>query len=356
MAQPIPNPAKEEPAVSAGVVLNSSSAFRPRLLAKTHWTDPKPEADQILVIDLSQSNIAAVLLQRKGPDFLLLKQFEEPASCPIPGRPPLSLRDRLKRFRADLNTKMREAIFLIGMEQSLLRNVEMGILERQEIRRILKLSTRHFFQQDMSDSEFDCFIPAARANELAQAGKPGNFLVAAAPEKVLAEINSAAEFAGFKAIQIVPVQVAFANAALLAKEQLINKDPLVLLHIGTNTSTVSFLFDENITLTRVIRIGREQLARALNQARQTPANLSSEMRSGLIQSNLQHALTPLAHEIRAAIDYFEDLYSQRVSAGFVTGQIALDDLVIESLQVLEIPCQRINSERLFKAVETSRAE
>jgi Tfp pilus assembly PilM family ATPase len=180
--------------------------------------------------------------------------------------------------------------------------------------------------------------------------------VAAAPEKVLAEINSAAEFAGFKAIQIVPVQVAFANAALLAKEQLINKDPLVLLHIGTNTSTVSFLFDENITLTRVIRIGREQLARALNQARQTPANLSSEMRSGLIQSNLQHALTPLAHEIRAAIDYFEDLYSQRVSAGFVTGQIALDDLVIESLQVLEIPCQRINSERLFKAVETSRAE
>ena len=134
-------------------------------------------------------------------------------------------------------------------------------------------------------------------------------------------------------------------------------DALVLLHIGPKVTTVSFLSNGTLALTRAIDIGSEQLNNGLTEAHNVSVSDEKAALSA-IQDRVQDVLEPLANEIRAAIDYFDHLEGKAVSEGYIAGELAQSSLVIETLKGLEIPCQRLDQTAFLSIVvsEESLAE
>src|SRR5713101_617363 len=104
--------------------------------------------DQIMVIDLSTPTTKAILLRRNGEGFALVNYCFREAPSQAPGRAE-GLIEHLKRLRQSLGAKTRDTILVTGMEDSTLRNLELAPMESSELRQMLKLNSRHFFQQDM---------------------------------------------------------------------------------------------------------------------------------------------------------------------------------------------------------------
>jgi Tfp pilus assembly PilM family ATPase len=303
----------------------------------------REQSDEVIVIDLSTPISRAVHLRRKGDRMTLVNYCSQKA--PPPEEDGSSkFAEHFKSLRQTLGAKTRETVVVIGMEDSTLRNVEAPLMNQTEMRHALRLNAKQFLKEDMPDSVFDCFTPGAKDGSGAQAarsGKPANVLVGIGKQGLPGRMNKAASLAGFHLTQIVPVQIGLANAALLGKEKMNKEEALVLLHIGSNTSTVSFLSNGTLVMTRAIAIGSDHLSKGLADAYNVSAP-SEKSKISAIQENVQNVLEPLAAEVRAAIDYFEHLEGKSVLAGYVTGELAQSSLVIETLKGLEIPCQGLD--------------
>ena len=330
----------------------------------------REQADEVVVIDLSTPISRAVHLRRKGERMTLVNycsqkapsENAEPEVESAADRVPhsalrvseKSLAEHFKSLRLALGAKVRETVVVIGMEDSMLRNIEAPSMDQGEMRHALQLNAKQFLKEDMPDSVFDCFTPTAKGGKGAlsvKAGKPSNVLVGIGKQGLPGRLNKAASLAGFQLTQIVPVQIGLANAALLGKLELNKGDALVLLHIGSNTSTVSFLSSGTLVMTRAITIGSDHLSKGLADAYNVSAP-SEKAKIFVIQENVQNVLEPLATEVRAAIDYFEHLEGKSVFAGYVTGELAQSTLVIETLKGLEIPCQGLDP-TAFLSIEVS---
>jgi Tfp pilus assembly PilM family ATPase len=315
------------------------------------------QGEEIVVLDLSTPITKAVHLRRKENFLTLVNHCSQKAPPPEEDGGCKALAEHFKSLRQALGAKTRETVVVIGMEDSALRNVESPLTDRVEMRHALRFNAKQFFKEDVPDSVFDCFIPKGKeergekAEGKADKGEansprtshhaPRNVLVGIGKKGVPARLNSAARLAGLRLTQIVPVQIGLANAALLSKAKLSDGQALVLLHIGSNTSTVSFLSNGTLALTRAIGIGSEHLSKGLAEAYQISAS-DEKSRISAIQERVQEVLEPVASEVRAAIDYFDHLEGKAVMSGYVTGELAQSNLIIETLKGLEIPCQRLD--------------
>jgi len=303
----------------------------------------RKRCNEVVVIDLSTPITKAVHLRRKNDRFTLVNYCSQNAP-PEEGECHKALAEHFKSLRLALGSKTRETVIVIGMEDSMLRNVESPLMDRVEMRHALRLNAKQFFKEDIPDSVFDCFHPPLKSGDGAapvKTGKSSNVLVGITKQGLPGRLNRAASLAGLHLTRIVPAQVGLANAALLSKGKMSEEEALVLLHIGSKTSTVSFLSNHTLALTRAMDIGSEQLSKGLAEAYNVPG---SEEKASIpaIQDNVQNLLEPIAKEVRAAIDYFDHLEGKPVMAGYVTGEVAQSSLVIETLKGLEIPCQRLD--------------
>jgi Tfp pilus assembly PilM family ATPase len=300
--------------------------------------------DEVIVLDLSTPITRAVHLRQKDNRLTLLKYCSRQAPTPEDGTIPVkALVEHFKSLRQTLGARTRKTVVVIGMDDSALRNIESPAMERTEMRHALRLNTKHFLKEDMPASVFDCFSPPCKISDgaAAKSGKPANVLVGITKQDLPGRLNAAARLAGLHLTQIVPAQVGLANAALLAKGTMSSEEALVLLHIGPKTSTVSFLSNGTLSLTRAIDIGSETLSKELSEAYNVPEE-DEKGRISVIQDKVQSVLEPVAKEVRAAIDYFDHLEGKPVLAGYVTGELAQSSLIIETLKGLEIPCQRLD--------------
>src|ERR1043166_2065825 len=127
--------------------------------------------DQIMVIDLSTRTTKAVHVRRKAGGFALVDYALQEAPLPEPDSSGESLTGHLKFMRRAVGRGTRDTILLIGTEDSTLRNVDVAPMKRGELRRMLQLNTRHFFQEEMSDMVFDCFVPNGKAPNGPELGK-----------------------------------------------------------------------------------------------------------------------------------------------------------------------------------------
>ena len=300
--------------------------------------------EEIVAVDLSNRGVKAVHLRRVGDGFALANYWLQEASPHENGRFVEQLAADLRNARRALRAGCRKTVLVVGIDDAVLRNVEMPRSERGEMRQMLKLNPQHFFKQEMPDTVFDCFVPPDKGKADEAPGTPTQapqVLVGAVGRPLLHDLERAAKRAGVTPLQITLSQTSVANAARLAMIKAIHQDPMVLLHVGTTTSAISFLTNGTLALTRVIGMGSTHLSGLLAEAYRIPDHVPEEFRPGMIKSSLEKALAPFAREARGAIDYFEDLQGKRVLAGYLTGNLAQSSLIIEMLQVLEIPCQRL---------------
>jgi Tfp pilus assembly PilM family ATPase len=303
------------------------------------------QGDQIVAIDLSTPVTKAVHVRRNENGLALLMENYCLQKAPFEeqGRSVKQLAEHLKSVHQALKTKTRDIVLIVGMEDSTLRHVESPLMERNEMRHALTLNARQFFREDMPDCVFDCFTPPLKKGDANAAARPGKHpvLVSIVKQELPRELNSAAKLAGLNLIRIVPAQIGLANAALQGTAKANPKEALLLVHVGPNTTTVSFLSKGTLVLTRAIGIGGDHLSRGLAEAYDVSSS-SEQAKIALIQTNVQAVLEPLAFDIRGAIDYFENLDGCPITTGYITGDLVQSRLVVETLKALEIPCQRLD--------------
>src|SRR5215475_8998787 len=118
----------------------------------------KKKRDQVVAVDLGSRTSKAVRLQRRGQAFVLngyaildAPIFEKTLS-------PELLTEHLKTVNQALESKSKAVSLTIGVSEALVRTVEMPSMPLDDLRSVLKHSSRTYLQQDMSNYVFDCFV------------------------------------------------------------------------------------------------------------------------------------------------------------------------------------------------------
>src|SRR5438552_14421503 len=121
--------------------------------------------DQMLAIDLGSRITKAVHLQRRGDGFAICGSafldapiFEKNLSVEM-------LAEHLKAVAQLTEAKTKLVALTVGVNDALVRHVEMPPMPAEEMRSILKLNSRVYLQQDLPNYIFDCDTSAFRVAE-----------------------------------------------------------------------------------------------------------------------------------------------------------------------------------------------
>jgi Tfp pilus assembly PilM family ATPase len=296
--------------------------------------------DQVVAVDLGTHTTKGVYLQRQGEILSLAGFAIEPA--PQYDRKPSAavLAEHLKKLHQALASPTKAITLILGVDQSLLRQVEMFIAPISEMRTRLRESPKNYLQQDLGEKHvFDCYIAPATAVgaqiEGSKAPTKGKILVGGAEERVLAEWTEVIKLAALIPDQIVPNMIGPINALERAQPVEFGRDALAVVDLGFKNSTISIVKQGELMLNRVVGIGGEKLTLGLQDAMGVTAAEAENLKVGMPQevaSALQPLLLPLGRELRASIDFFEHQHDKTVSQVYVCGAAAQSPYFVQALQ------------------------
>ena len=113
---------------------------------------------QMMVVDLGDRTTKAVLLERRG-ELLALTRFvlldtpiyEKKISAEL-------LTEHLQSVAEALGSETKLVTLAIGLDDAVVRQVELPQIPVDEMRMVLKNNTKGYLQQDMPNHVFDCHI------------------------------------------------------------------------------------------------------------------------------------------------------------------------------------------------------
>ena len=119
--------------------------------------ESRKKREQMLAVDLGARSTKAVLLQRRGNGFALTNYaivdtpiFEKIISEDL-------LTEHLRTIAQTMQVKGKPVALTVGVEDALVRRVEMPVMPPDAIRLILKNNPRVYLQQDLSGYVFDSY-------------------------------------------------------------------------------------------------------------------------------------------------------------------------------------------------------
>lgn len=307
--------------------------------------------DRVVAVDLGTHTTKAVYLQREGEKLTLAAFAIEPAP-PYETKPSVALlAEHLKKVYLNLAAGTKAVTLILGVDQSLLRQVEMFIAPISEMRARLKDSPKSFLQQELREKHvFDCYMAPAIAvgaqTEGSKAPTKAKIIVGGAEERVLAEWTEVIKLAALVPDQIVPNMVGPINALEHAQPVEFARDAVAVVDLGFKNSTISIVKQGELILNRVVAIGGEKLTLGLQEAMGVAAAEAENLKIGMPQEvafALQPLLSPLGRELRASIDFFEHQHDRTVSQVYVCGAAARSPYFVQALQEeLMAPCKTWN--------------
>src|SRR4051812_30523261 len=120
----------------------------------------KKRRDQILAVDLGSRTTKAVHVIRRGEELVLCGYamldaplFEKTLSTEL-------LTEHLKAINTAVGGKARLIALTAGVNDALVRTVDMPVLSPDDMRLVLKHNSRNYLQQDLSNYVFDCHVAA----------------------------------------------------------------------------------------------------------------------------------------------------------------------------------------------------
>src|SRR5215472_1193043 len=136
----------------------------------------RKKRDQVVAVDLGSRTSKAVRVQRRGQTYVLngyaildAPIFEKLLS-------PDMLAEHLKTVNQAMEIKSKMVSLTIGVSDAIVRTVEMPVMPLEDLRSVLKHSSRNYLQQDMSNYVFDCFVLGTTVGQaaigVAPNGKP----------------------------------------------------------------------------------------------------------------------------------------------------------------------------------------
>lgn len=309
----------------------------------------KKKRNQMISVDLGSRTTKAVLLERHGETFTLTRYalldapiFEKTLSSEL-------LAEHLKAVHGALQSKTKFLTLAIGVNDAIVRPVELPQIPVNEMRLVLKNNPKGYLQQDLPNRVFDChIIPPKAPSQAGEAGKtPANsklkVLAAGAKKDLLDDFQTAIRDAGLVADQIVPGLIGPVNAFELAMPEVFVNDTVALVDIGFKNSSICILQQGELVLSRVVGIGGDGLTAGLAEAMNISYAEAEGIKIGMapeIQSTLETQVLPLGRELRALLDFYEHQQDRLVSHVYVSGGSARSELILQMLHnELVVDCQ-----------------
>ena len=302
----------------------------------------------LVVIDLSERTTRATLLKWTGEDFAV----RDYSFLEAPGLPAkmtrVELAAHLRTVVSSLNGRCRDAVLVLGMQDVLVRSLELPKSHDTEFREMVKLNTNKYFQQDSSQLVFDCFPVSSEFGGITANTKDAHVVAVGAKQELFRVLVSAARDAGLHLLRITSTQASIANAVRFAQPESFGNQVVAIIEFGPRTCAVTAAVRGQPALTRVIELD-DATTTGLEEAFATPYPVADEIRGNLIRNRLQKTLFPVGREISAALDYFEAQLNSRATAALFNGGTERADLTLETLQAqLDVPCQRIDISSMVK--------
>jgi type IV pilus assembly protein PilM len=312
----------------------------------------RKKRDQMLAVDLGSRITKAVHLQRRGENFALCgfalldaPIFDKSLSAEM-------LTEHLKAVAQALDAKTKLVALTVGVNDALVRHVELPPMPADEMRMVLKLNSRAYLQQDLPNYVFDCDTGGVRAP--AKNGSPKNaanghkqkILMAGSKKQLVDDFVAGTKAAGLTPDYIVPGVVAPVNAFELALPEVFAKEVVALVDIGFKSSSISILREGELALNRVVTIGGDRLTTGLSESMNISYAEAEGIKVGMaheVQSTLEALLVPLGRELRASIDFFEHQHDRPVAHIYLSGGSARSEFVLQTLQrELAVECKLWN--------------
>lgn len=313
--------------------------------------DTRKKRDQMLAVDLGSRITKAVHLQRRGEGFALCgfafldaPLFEKNLSAEM-------LAEHLKAVTQLLDAKTKLVALTVGVNDALVRHVEMPPMPAEEMRSILKLNSRVYLQQDLPNYIFDCDttafrLPGKKDGKQPTTGAKQKILIAGAKKQLVDDFLAGTKAAGLTPEYIVPGVIAPVNAFERAQPEVFAKEVVALVDIGFRSSSISILREGELALNRVVTIGGDRLTTGLSEFLNISYAEAEGIKVGMaheVESALDSLLVPLGRELRASIDFFEHQHDRPVGHVYLSGGSARSEFVVRTLQrELAVECKLWN--------------
>ena len=303
----------------------------------------RKKREHVVAIDLGGRTTKAVFLQRRdGRCFLnryaLLDApiYEKSLSVEL-------LTEHLKAVCQALDGKGKPTAIAIGVNDSLMRHVEMPRMPVDDMRLVLKNNSRNYLQEDLANYVFDCFMVAQRAappgtGDPARPAAPvlkQKVLVAGARKQLVEDFLAAIKNTGMLASHIVPGLLGPVNAFEAAMPEVFTCSVVALVDIGFKHSSIAIIAEGELVLSRVVAIGGDRFSAGLAESMGISYAEAEGIKVGMaseVQPVLESLLTPLGRELRASIDFFEHQQDRPVLQVYVSGGSAKSEFFMQTLQ------------------------
>ncbi len=298
----------------------------------------KKKRDQVLAVDLGTRTTKAVHMQRRGDSFVLTRYALLDAPIFDKAMSPEMLTEHLRAVTQALESRTKQVSLTTGVNDAIVRHVEMPRMPVDDMRMILKHNSRNYLQQDLSNHVFDCHLLPSGATDATKAGAAvpkQKVLVAGGKQQLIDDYVEGAKAAGLVADCIVPGLVGPVNAFELAAPESFTNQAVALVDIGYKSSSICILQYGELVLSRVVTIGGDRLTAAVSEAMNISYAEAEGIKVGMaheVQPVLESVIGPLGRELRASIDFFEHQQDLPVAAAYLTGGSTRSEFVVQTLQ------------------------
>jgi type IV pilus assembly protein PilM len=301
----------------------------------------KKKRTQIMAVDLGTRTTKAVLMERRGEVLMLTRYAMLDAPIYDKKFSPDLLSDHLRSVNEALGGSGRFVTLAIGLDDTVVRQVELPQIPKDEMRMVLKNNTRGYLQQDLPNHVFDCHIfaprvaPVPKGPDAPRTGIPKlKVLVAGAKQDLIDDYQSAVRNAGLTPECIVPGLIGPVNSFELAMKQVFENDSVALVDIGFKHSTICVLDRGELALTRVVNIGGDKLTSGLAETMGVTYAEAEGVKLGMApeaKAAVEAQVTPLGRELRASLDFFEHQADRPISQVYVTGSAAKSEMFLQMM-------------------------
>jgi Tfp pilus assembly PilM family ATPase len=317
----------------------------------------RKKRNQMMAVDLGTRTTKAVLMERRG-EVLALSRYAL-LDAPIYDKKFSAelLSDHLRSVAEALGGSTKFVTLAVGLEDAIVRQVELPQIPVGEMRLVLKNNTKGYLQQDLPNHVFDCYIFPPKA--MPAQGKPAEpakpvgvpklkVLVAGAKQQMVDDFQMAIKNAGLTAECIVPGIIGPVNAFEMAMPQIFANDSVALVDIGFKHSSICVLDRGELVLMRVVNIGGDKLTTGLAEAMNITYADAEGVKLGIAPKRKSDPdgevgaldvqvtafgaqVAPLGRELRASLDFFEHQQDRPVSQIFISGAVAKSEMFLEML-------------------------
>jgi type IV pilus assembly protein PilM len=303
----------------------------------------RKKRSQVMAVDLGSRTTKAVLLERRGELLALCRYalldapiYEKKFSADL-------LSDHLRSVAEALGNPTKLITLGIGLDDAVVRQVELPQIPVSEMRMVLKNNSRAYLQQDLPNYVFDCYIfpPRQENGKSAEAPRTGTgaipklkVLAAGAKQTALNDFQTAIKNAGLTPDCIVPGLIGPANAFELALPQVFANETVALVDIGFKQTSICILDHGELVLSRVVSIGGDTLTTGLADAMKATYAEAEGAKVGMspdAKSAIEAQVVPLGRELRASLDFFEHQQDRPVSQIYISGGTSRSEMILQML-------------------------